>query len=102
MAMTTRWHWLRYLQQLTGALLTLPLDVVRSLGLCLRSPAALVAENLLLRKQLALYREPGVRPRRATQATRIAYAPVSTATQENESFRHPKLDFMLRIPRSGR
>lgn len=38
----------------------------------LRSPAALAAENLFLRKQLALYRERDVRPRRATHAARPA------------------------------
>jgi hypothetical protein len=34
-------------------------------------PAALAAENLFLRKQLALYQERHVRPRRVTEATRI-------------------------------
>jgi transposase InsO family protein len=37
-----------------------------------RSRAQLVAENLFLRKQLALYVERQVRPRRATNATRVA------------------------------
>ena len=36
-----------------------------------RSPAALAAENLFLRKQLALYQERHVKPRRATPATRV-------------------------------
>jgi putative transposase len=52
-------------------LLTCLVDGVRYLGLCLRSPAALAAENLLLRKQLALYQERHVKPRRATHATRV-------------------------------
>src|SRR5262249_59577248 len=43
-------------------------DVVRFLRLCLRSPASLAAENLFLRKQLALYQERHVKPRRATNA----------------------------------
>jgi hypothetical protein len=37
----------------------------------LRSPKALAAENLFLRKQLALYQERHVKPRRATHATRL-------------------------------
>jgi hypothetical protein len=37
----------------------------------MRSRAHLAAENLFLRKQLALYVERGVKPRRADDATRI-------------------------------
>src|SRR4030095_11679150 len=40
--------------------------------LCLRPSAALAAENLFLRKQLALYQERHIKPRRATDATRLA------------------------------
>jgi putative transposase len=65
-------HWLCHLKQLAGTLLTLLVDALRYVGLCLRSPAALAAENFFLRKQLALYRERNVKPRRASQATRIA------------------------------
>lgn len=46
-------------------------DALRFLQLCLRPPAALAAENLFLRKQLALYQERQVKPRRATNATRL-------------------------------
>src|SRR5215467_9968580 len=42
------------------------------LRLCRRFPTALAAENLFLRKQLALYQERHVTPRRATDATRLA------------------------------
>jgi len=38
---------------LTGTLLTLLVDVVHFLRLCLRPSAGLAAENLFLRKQLA-------------------------------------------------
>ena len=50
-----------------GTLLTLLVDVVRFLRLCLRPSAVLAAENLFLRKQLALYQERHVNPRRATR-----------------------------------
>ena len=57
--------------QLVCILLALLGDTVRFLLLCLRPPAALVAENLFLRKQLALYQERHIKPRRATNATRL-------------------------------
>ena len=47
------------------------LDVIRFLGSLVRSRSALTAENLFLRKQLAFYQERQVRPRRATDATRL-------------------------------
>src|SRR5438034_11196069 len=48
------------------------LDFTRFLGSLLQSRSALAAENLFLRKQLALYQERQVTPRRATDATRLA------------------------------
>ena len=57
---------------LTGTLPTLFVDVVRFLRLCLRPAPVLAAENLFLRKQLALYQERHIKPRRATDATRLA------------------------------
>src|SRR2546430_585461 len=46
-------------------------DVSRFLCLCLRPSPALAAENLFLRKQLALYQEHHVTPGRVTHATRV-------------------------------
>jgi putative transposase len=69
----TRFLCLLYdIAQLTCTLLAFLVDVGRYLGLCLRSPAALAAENLFLRKQLALYQERHVKPKRVTPATRLA------------------------------
>jgi putative transposase len=65
---------LHHLVQLVHILLALLGDTVRFLLLSLRPPATLVAENLFLRKQLALYQERQVTPRRATDATRLALA----------------------------
>src|SRR5882672_5681114 len=70
--MTRCLRWLRTLAQLIGTLWTLLGDRLQFLRLCLRFPTALAAENLFLRKQLALYQERHVRPRRATAATRLA------------------------------
>ena len=50
----------------------------RFLLLGTRSRAALKAENLFLRKQLAFYLERKARPRRADDATRLALALLST------------------------
>jgi putative transposase len=72
MAMTNFPRWLCLLRQLAGTLLTLLVDALCYVDLCLRSPAALAAENPFLRKQLALYCERHVKPRRVTRATRIA------------------------------
>ena len=46
-------------------------DSLMFLGMALRSRVARAAENLFLRKQLALYRERQVKPRRASDATRL-------------------------------
>lgn len=47
-------------------------DVIRFAASMLRPRAQLAAENLFLRKQLALYVERQVRPRRADDAIRLA------------------------------
>jgi hypothetical protein len=57
---------------LACTLFSLFLDVSRFLGLCLRPSSALAAENLFLRKQLALYQEHHVTPRRVTHTRRVA------------------------------
>jgi putative transposase len=62
---------LHRITQPVRTLLMLLVDVVHYLGLCLRSPATLAAENLFLRKQLALYQERQLTPKRVTPATRI-------------------------------
>src|SRR5919199_5006376 len=62
----------RHVCQLAAMLLRLVIDAVQYLGLCLRPSPSLAAENLFLRKQLALYQERQVRPRRATDTIRIA------------------------------
>jgi transposase InsO family protein len=53
-------------------LLTLVLDTARFLRLCLRTPVTLAAENLFLRKQLAICQEQDVKPKRAANDIRFA------------------------------
>jgi hypothetical protein len=62
---------LRNFLQLACTLLTFLADGVRFLGLCFRPSPALAAENLFLRKQLALYQERQVKPRRTTHVLRM-------------------------------
>ena len=52
-------------------------DVLRLLSSAVRSHTHLAAENLFLRKQLALYVERQVKPRRADDATRITLVALS-------------------------
>jgi putative transposase len=49
-------------------------DALRWLVLLARSTEAVRAENLLLRRQLALFLERGVQPRRIDAATRVSLA----------------------------
>jgi hypothetical protein len=65
-------HTVDSLKQLLSILHDLFLDGIRLLLLGSRSKAALKAENLFLRKQLALYLERKVKPRRANRATRLS------------------------------
>jgi len=53
------------------------LDFGRLIGLAVRSRPALAAENLFLRKQLALFQERKVKPRRAVDSTRWMMATLS-------------------------
>ena len=62
----------RDIREPVAMLLALIADALRYLGLCLRPSPALAAENLFLRKQLALYQEHQVKPRQATNAIRLA------------------------------
>ena len=61
----------RHLMPLTCTLLRFLYDASYHLLLCLHPAPILAAENLFLRKQLALYHERNVKPSRATNATRI-------------------------------
>jgi putative transposase len=53
-------------------------DLIALISLAMRSRAQFAAENLFLRKQLALYLEREVRPRRADDATRITLVTLSS------------------------
>jgi len=66
---------------LAGIVVRLIEDALRWVVLLLfRSPEALRAENLFLRRQLALYLERGVKPRRIDAGTRISLALLSSCS----------------------
>jgi putative transposase len=60
-----------------GILIDLVADMLRWLRLVFRSSQSIQAENLFLRRQLALYIERGVKPRRIDAATRVALTVLS-------------------------
>jgi hypothetical protein len=91
----------RHLMQLTAVVLTLVVDAVYFLRLCLRSPTSLAAENLFLRKQLALYQERKVKPQRATHATRFALVWLSRWFDWREALRVVQPETFLRWHRQG-
>jgi hypothetical protein len=62
---------LRHLLLFPSILLTLLDSAARFLWLCLCLPAVLAAENLFVRKSYALCRERGIKPRRASNTSRI-------------------------------
>ena len=67
------------------------------LGLLLARPrVALAAENLFLRKQLALFQERKVRPRRADDSTRWMMATLSQMFHWRDALVNVKPDTLIR------
>ena len=92
---------LHHMWHLTGTLLTMLVDVVHFLRLCLRPSAGLAAENLFLRKQLACYQERHVKPRRATDATRCTLVWLSRWFNWRQALAMVQPDTFLRWHRQG-
>jgi putative transposase len=76
-------------------------DLVRIVSATARSHAQLAAENLFLRKQLALYVERQVKPRRADDATRIALVALSWLIDWRRVLTVVKPDTLVRWHRQG-
>jgi len=92
---------LHHMWHLTGTLLTLLVDGVHFLRLCRHPAPVLAAENLFLRKQLALYQERHVHPRRATNATRLALVWLSRWFNWRQALAMVQPDTFLRWHRQG-
>src|SRR3984893_18109186 len=76
-------------------------DVLAFLLLCFRSAAAVAAENLFLRKQLGLYVERKIKPRRATDSIRFTLAHLSRFFDWRNALTVVKPDTLIRWHRSG-
>ena len=76
-------------------------DVIRLTALAARSHSALAAENLFLRKQLALFQERKVRPRRADDSTRWVMATLSRMFQWRDALVNVKPDTLIGWHRKG-
>src|SRR5215475_2539037 len=87
-------HLLQTIHGITRALVSLALSAMRS-------RAQLAAENLFLRKQLALYQERKVKPRRADDVTRIALAGLSRFLAWRELLVMVKPETLIRWHRTG-
>src|SRR6266404_6493766 len=70
-------------------------------GLVLRSQRSIEAENLFLRRQLALYVERGVEPRRMDSATRVALAFLSRFFHWRDTLVVVRPETMIRWHRAG-
>jgi transposase InsO family protein len=77
------------------------LDLFVLAGLALRSHRSLAAENLFLRKQLALFQERQLRPRRADNASRWIMASLSRWFSWRGALVSVKPDTLTRWHRSG-
>lgn len=82
-------------------ILRLACDVLRWLSTVGRSRAQLAAENLFLRKHLALYVERQVKPRRADDATRIVLVALSRLIEWRSILTVVKPDTLIRWHRKG-
>src|SRR5215831_6425250 len=76
-------------------------DLGYFLALCFRSRAALAAENLFLRKQLALFEERKAQPHRATDAVRFVMAALGRVFDWRNALRVVKPDTFVRRHRKG-
>jgi putative transposase len=85
----------------TGMLLQLFGDVLRWCGLALRSTQSVQAENLFLRRQLALYIERGIKPRRIDAVTRIGLVVLSRFFHWREALVVVRPETLTRWDRTG-
>src|SRR6266568_2947120 len=77
------------------------IDILTLLRLIFRSPGALAAENLFLRKQLGLYVERKQKPRRASNTMRFTMAQLSRFFEWRDALTIVKPDTLIRWHRKG-
>jgi putative transposase len=76
-------------------------QILRWCGLLFRSTQRIQAENLFLRRQLALYIERGVKPRRIDFATRLTLALLSRLFSWRDALVVVQPETMIRWHRAG-
>ena len=89
------------LDSLSDLLLQLLLDALRFIRLSLRPHCALAAENLFLRKQLALFLERKVKARRASDASRLTLVLLSRLFAWRQALTIVQPDTFIRWHRKG-
>ena len=77
------------------------IDLIRLAILAVHSRRALAAENLFLRKQLALFQERQVKPRRANDSTRWMMATLSRMFPWRDALVNVKASTLIRWHRQG-
>src|SRR5881628_1336223 len=77
------------------------LDLLMFFRLTLRTPRTVAAENLFLRKQLALYVEPKTKPYRATDAVRFTLAQLARFFEWRDALTVVKPDTLIRWHQKG-
>lgn len=76
-------------------------DIFRFVVLSLYPARLLTAENLFLRRQLALYREHGVRPRQIDPATRISLVLLAKLFDWRDALMVVRPETLIRWHRAG-
>jgi putative transposase len=82
-------------------LIGLVAEALRWLRLTFRSSQSIQAENLFLRRQLALYIERGVQPRRIDSATRVALTLLSQLFDWRGTLTVVRPETLIRWHRAG-
>ena len=88
-------------RRLTRALFAVAATALQYMVFCNRPNQKLAAENLFLRKQLALYQEREIKPRRADDATRVAIVWLSRAFNWREALVVVRPATLIRWHREG-
>jgi len=93
--------WLKAFWHCARTIARVIFDLVELLGLATKSRSALMAENLFLRKQLAMFQERNVRPHRAQDSARWLMACLSRLFDWREALIVVKPDTLIRWHRRG-
>src|SRR5215470_5181173 len=99
--MLSRMSSLSALVELVRNVLDVFIDALSFFRLTLRSPSALAAENLFLRKQLGLYIERQKKPRRATSRIRFTLTQLAKLFEWRDALTVVKPDTLIRWHRKG-